>query len=121
MIKIDFAEIFNLNMRRSRLEIYVDVLRAINRGINKPTRIMFATNLSWKTLSEVLKNLEEREFIEQRIVGRRRLFFITERGKTILNTFEAFAIEFANHNLMSIQQSKKTLKEKKQLPYIKSR
>ncbi|MBS7641093.1 MAG: winged helix-turn-helix domain-containing protein [Candidatus Bathyarchaeia archaeon] len=107
-------------MRRSKLEIYVDVLRAINRGINKPTRIMFATNLSWKTLSEVLKNLEERELIEQRIVGRRKLFFITERGKIILNTFEAFAIEFANNNLTSIQQSNKTLKKKNNYPTLKA-
>ena len=41
--------------RRSKLEIYLDVLWIIKNGTKKPTRIMYGANLSWKPL---MKNLE---------------------------------------------------------------
>lgn len=39
-----------IKKRRSRLEVCLDVLRAMNKGENKPTRIMSASNLSWNQL-----------------------------------------------------------------------
>jgi predicted transcriptional regulator len=43
--------------RRSKLEIYVDILQEIMNGTVIPTRIMYAANLSWKPLQETLKSL----------------------------------------------------------------
>ena len=37
-------------VRRSRLEIFFDVLAIIARGVSKPTRIMYKTNLSWTSM-----------------------------------------------------------------------
>jgi len=79
--------------RRSKLEIYVDVLRIIERGVNKPTRIMFAANISWKPLNEILANLERQGLIECKTVKNRTLVFITEKGKRILRTLEDISAE----------------------------
>ena len=42
------------SLRRSRTEIFRDVLQAIHDGEYKPTKIMYKTNMSWKTLQEYL-------------------------------------------------------------------
>lgn len=81
--------------RRSKLEIYVDVLRIIERGVSKPTRIMFAANISWKPLNEILANLERQGLIERKTVRNRTLVFITEKGKRILRTLETISLELA--------------------------
>ena len=44
-------------VRRSRLEIYFDLLKVVENGVIKPIRIMYKTNLSWKTLHEILSVL----------------------------------------------------------------
>jgi len=46
-----------MSSRRSRFEIYVDVLSEIKNGSNKPTQIMYAANLSWRPLQEILRSL----------------------------------------------------------------
>ncbi|MBS7605947.1 MAG: winged helix-turn-helix domain-containing protein [Candidatus Bathyarchaeia archaeon] len=81
--------------RRSRLEIYLDILEAVERGINKPTRIMFAVNLSWKPFRDMLLNLEKWGLIERRVVKNHELIFITEKGKRILGNLKALSMEFA--------------------------
>jgi len=43
--------------RRSRFEIYIDVLKEVKSGSNKPTQIMYGANLSWKPLQGILKSL----------------------------------------------------------------
>lgn len=81
--------------RRSRLEIYVDMLEAIERGVNKPTRIMFAVNLSWKYFKEMLSNLERWGLIERKITKNHELIYITERGRRVLRNLKALSMEFA--------------------------
>jgi predicted transcriptional regulator len=51
--------------RRTRLEIYFDVLRAIKNGSNMKTHIMNAANVSHKRLNEMLKYLVSQGFIEE--------------------------------------------------------
>jgi len=46
-----------LKLRRSRLEVHLDVLYTIRNGVKKPTRIMYGANLSWKPLQRVLDSL----------------------------------------------------------------
>ncbi|MEM2168969.1 MAG: winged helix-turn-helix domain-containing protein [Candidatus Bathyarchaeia archaeon] len=98
MIELNFSQL-GLSKRRSRLEIYVDILRIIEGGISKPTRIMFAANLSWKTLNEILRDLEERRLIERRTARGRKIFLITEEGRRALEAFENLFMGFANHDL----------------------
>lgn len=89
-----FFEALNSGRRRSRLEIYVNILEVIERGVNKPTRIMFAVNLSWKYFKEMLSNLESWGLIERRIEKDRELIYITERGRRILRNLKALSMEF---------------------------
>lgn len=69
--------------RRSRLEIYFEVLSAINAGVTKPTRIMYATNLSFTSLNEVLATLQQSQFIREER-RKRAQYFITQKGQDAL-------------------------------------
>jgi predicted transcriptional regulator len=72
-------------VRRSRLEIYFDVLNVIDRGIDKPTRIMYKTNLSWNTLQDIFATLLKGEFIREEIAKNSKRYYITEKGKRALH------------------------------------
>jgi predicted transcriptional regulator len=51
--------------RRTRLEIYFDVLRAIKNGNGIKTRMMHAANISGHRLNEILNSLICQGFIEE--------------------------------------------------------
>jgi predicted transcriptional regulator len=86
-------------MRRSRLEIYLDVLSVIHEGEDKPTRIMYHSNLSWQQLISVLTQLEVQGLITEDAIeaegSRRRKrdkrskksFNITPKGISVLKYF----------------------------------
>ena len=74
--------------KRSRLEIYLDVLRVIGNGTDKATRIMYSSNLSWKPLKETLNFLIERNLIEARNVRRSKRYYITAKGSRVLEYFK---------------------------------
>jgi len=74
--------------KRSRLEIYLDILQTIKRGVNKPTRIMYRTNLSWKPLQRILESMAIQQLIRPIEVNKRKKYAITERGENVLRYFE---------------------------------
>ena len=55
----------DLKSRRSKLEILIDVLNAIKNGTEKPTRIMYKANLSWRLLNSTLSTLESQDLVEE--------------------------------------------------------
>jgi predicted transcriptional regulator len=71
-------------VRRSRLEIFFDVLAVIERGVSKPTRIMYKTNLSWTSLNDIFGTLIEGGFILEEAVGTSKRYSITEKGQNAL-------------------------------------
>ena len=71
--------------RRSRLEIFFDVLATINRGHNKPTRIMYKTNLAWTSLQEVFETLIDGGFIHEEFSKNSKRYSITEKGRSALS------------------------------------
>ena len=73
--------------RRSRLEIYFDILRALERGITKPTRIMYKTNLSWTTLQEMFEALIEGGFIKEEVRGNLKRYEVTDKGRNALSYY----------------------------------
>lgn len=83
-----------MTRRRSKLEIYLDVLRVIKEGVHKPTRIMYGANLSWKPLQQVLKSLLDQGLIIEIDVsdgGDRRTtkhYEITQKGENVLRYFD---------------------------------
>jgi len=83
-----------MTRRRSKLEIYLDVLRVIKGGVRKPTRIMYGANLSWKPLQQVLKSLLDQGLIVEIDVsdgGDKRTtkhYEITQKGENVLRYFD---------------------------------
>lgn len=71
-------------VRRSRLEIFFDVLAVIDRGVSKPTRIMYKTNLSWTSLHEVFETLINGGFIQEDVFEKSKRYSITEKGQGAL-------------------------------------
>lgn len=71
--------------RRSKLELYLEVLRAVSRGINKPTNIMYKCNLSWAISKEILDSLVEQNFISVIESNGRKVYRITEKGRRVLD------------------------------------
>jgi predicted transcriptional regulator len=79
--------------RRSKLEIYLDVLWAIKRGTRKPTRIMYDANLSWKPLQKILLSMKSQDLIveiDARAEKDKRtsnVYEITQKGENIVKYF----------------------------------
>ena len=74
--------------KRSKLEIYLDILKVISKGINKPTRIMYGSNLSWKPLKNALESMIEKGLITEESIGIRTTYYVTTKGKEVLNYFK---------------------------------
>ncbi len=72
-------------VRRSRLESYFDVLEVIDKGTNKPTRIMYETNLSWTSLCSVFDTLINSDFIREEKRKSSKRYHITEKGRNALS------------------------------------
>jgi predicted transcriptional regulator len=84
---------FSMKRRRSKLEVYLDVMWTIKNGTTKPTRIMYGANLSWKPLQRTLDAL-----INQGLVAEIEPFYLkdkrtnicyqlTQKGENVLNYF----------------------------------
>jgi len=79
-------------MKRSKLELYIDVLRVIKKGQSKPTRIMYSSNLSWNPLKEALDLLESQRAITSKTDGDRKQYFITEKGRSVIEQFDTVEV-----------------------------
>ena len=80
--------------RRSKLEIYLDVLKVIKEGTKKPTRIMYGANLSWKLLQGVLNSMVGQDLIEEIDVSTSRdkrtntVYQVTNKGDSVIRYFD---------------------------------
>lgn len=81
-----------MSSRRSRFEIYIDVLSEIKNGSNKPTQVMYGANLSWRPLQEILKSLVNQGLISEigeDIRDRRTKvqFQLTPKGENVIRYY----------------------------------
>ena len=80
-----------LPIRRSKLEIKLEVLSVVKEGVDKPTRIMYSSKLSWRPTQRVLGNLVRqgllREIAAPDSNSSRRRYEITEKGLNVLAYF----------------------------------
>ncbi len=74
-------------MRRSRLDIIIDVLEAGKEETNK-TNIVYKTNLNFKLAKEYLDLLQTRGLIENRL----NKYITTKDGKSFLDKAKAVSI-----------------------------
>ena len=81
-----------MSKRRSRLEIILIILSAVRDGVDKPTRIMYAANMSWAPVQRMLSHLVEQglilEVLNTESQQSKRRYQITEKGEKILDYFE---------------------------------
>jgi len=77
-----------MTRKRSNIEIYIDILRAVKSGTCKPTNIMYKCNLAWRPFKQILESLVENEILEINQMGKRKTYHLTERGNDILRSFE---------------------------------
>jgi len=81
-----------MSKRRTRLEIVLGILSAVMDGVDKPTRIMFAAQMSWRPTQRVLSSLVEQCLIEVRMNTdtRRSMkrYTLTDKGANVLDYLE---------------------------------
>ena len=75
----------NLKSRRTRLEIFAEILE-ICRKPNVKTRVMYQTNLSYNMLQVCLKKLLKKELLELNLGAKN--YSTTERGLGFLQRWE---------------------------------
>lgn len=73
--------------RRSKMEMYLDILRAIGSGAEKPTHVMYKANLSWVVMRGFLENLKAQGLVEESLVDGRSALHLSNRGYELLNQF----------------------------------
>ena len=68
------------------------MLSAIRDGVDKPTRIMYAANLSWKPTQRILGQLTQQGLIteieENNNAKSKRRYAITEKGVAVIKYFD---------------------------------
>ena len=82
--------------RRSKMEMYLDILRAIGSGAEKPTHVMYKANLSWVVMRGFIENLKAQGLVEETLVEGRSSLRLTNRGYELLNQFLLVKEYFVN-------------------------
>jgi predicted transcriptional regulator len=81
-----------MSPRRSQLEIRLNILSAVRDGVDKPTRIMYAANMSWKPVQRILSHLVEQGLLEVRMNTESRQskkrYVLTDKGANVIDYFE---------------------------------
>jgi predicted transcriptional regulator len=79
-------------MRRSKLDLVLGVLRAVKRGTDKPTRIMYTVNLSWKPTQNILNSLVGQGLLslieEEGNKRSKKRYELTEKGNGVVDYFD---------------------------------
>ncbi len=76
-------------MRRSKLEIYIDILATLAfDGQLKITHIMNKANINCQVLRELLEFLVQNNLVEEKNQQKQTIYAITSKGMKILKAFE---------------------------------
>jgi len=77
-------------MRRSKLEMYIDILTVLaQKGPLKLTHVMYKSNVNCRVLKEYLDFLMKQGLVEERTLRKERVVYaVTQRGITVLKYFK---------------------------------
>lgn len=79
--------------RRSKLQIYLDILSIVKSNVDKPTRIMHEANISWGVLNKILVHmislglLREIDASDERDRRTNRRYQLTQKGDNVIKYF----------------------------------
>lgn len=78
-----------MSLRRTKIEIINDILKAINDkgGKIKPTHLLYKSNLSYKKMLEYLDELIKKEMVKEDLVKGKKGYAITEKGVAYIQEF----------------------------------
>jgi predicted transcriptional regulator len=87
---MEFNKKEEYKVRRSKLEMYVDILSVLaHRGPLKLTHVMYKANVNCSVLKEYLDFLIKQGLVEERTAGKQRVVYaVTQRGITVLKYFK---------------------------------
>ena len=81
-----------MSHRRSKLEIQLNILSSVMNGVDKPTRIMYAANMSWRPVQRNLSYLVDKGLLERQVNLESRKsksrYVITEKGINVIEYFK---------------------------------
>jgi predicted transcriptional regulator len=84
--------------KRERLEIIKDILNSIRQSRNiKPTRLLYASNLSPQMFKDYVDELISKKFISVEPKGKKKILSLTKKGYSFLeeyNVIENFIENF---------------------------
>jgi predicted transcriptional regulator len=78
-----------VRMRRSVLELKIEILQAIADGASKQAHVIQKSNISWSMAQNFIRRLEMQGLIEAKRTKGRKTFAITERGKRVLHSYSS--------------------------------
>jgi predicted transcriptional regulator len=73
--------------RRSRMETFCDILKAIGAGAEKPTHIMYKANLSWTVMQSYMRSLEAQGLVIPTTEDEKKTYHLSDKGFQLLNQF----------------------------------
>ena len=76
------------SLRRSHLEIRMDILSCVKAGAEKPTQIMYKANLSWNALQDHLVAMEKGELLRLVEYGARKRYELTDKAMSVLMAYK---------------------------------
>jgi len=74
-------------LRRSKLEVCLDILGALAKRPMGLTRLSLEVNVNYASLKKYLDFLVEQGLVKEEAEGVRRSYYVTERGLTALGYF----------------------------------
>jgi predicted transcriptional regulator len=77
--------------RRSKMESLIEVLSVVAEGAERPTRIMYRANLSWRALSHCLDTLVRKNLLARVTYEDKINYNLTEKGYKVLNLYMKLA------------------------------
>ncbi len=77
-------------MRRGRIDIIYDILKAIQAkgGTIKPTHLLYKSNLSHKRLKLYLDELKAKQLVEEVTIKKKTMIKITDQGLEFFKNFK---------------------------------
>jgi predicted transcriptional regulator len=94
-------------MRRSVLELKIEILGAISDGASKQSQVIQRSNISWAMAQNFIRRLEAQGLVESKRTKGRKTFVITERGKRVLTSYLSMMKELELDIPLSVAQPAK--------------
>jgi len=86
--------------KRERLEIIKDILQTVQSSRKiKPTRLLYASNLSPQMFKDYISELQEKGFIEDFEEKKKKYFVLTTKGQEYLMKYRELSSFITNFGL----------------------